>query len=170
MGFPATASDMTTLAVLACYLLLANGLGYALYRSGLMALVRRDRPMPIAPLLAVSALGGSLGANLAELRFARALRRYPLKVTLRVIFVGQITVLAALSTPLGPGLMAEIQTLSRTLAKMGVGPQGNHPGPQRIGPESAGAPRVLGWDSTGGHKPGAFGTDHGGTTFISVRK
>lgn len=172
MGFAGFQTDLGLVAM-AGYLILANVLGYVLYRHGARRMVLMGERMPVIRLVTLSALGGALGANIALLRVARAIRRYPLKVTLRVIFVGQIAVIAALSTPAAPYIARQIRAiqieLAAPLAQLGLGPQSERTLPRRIGPVLEGAPKVLGWDARGGAKTGAFGTTSGGVTFIRSR-
>lgn len=172
MGQADITADLGLVAV-AGYLILANVLGYIAYTQGARRLALMGERMPVLRLITLSALGGALGANIALIRVARAIRRYPLKVTLRVIFVGQIAVIAAFSTPAAPYLAQQIRALrtelAAPLAKMGLGPQSERALPRRIGPVLPGAPKVLGWDARGGAKAGAFGITSGKSTFIPSR-
>lgn len=150
---------------LAGYLLLANGLAYALFRA---SVGRGARPLPVGRLMFLATLGGSLGANLGLLRFRRALARFPLKGLLRAIFVVQVALVSAAALPVRPALERGAASVAlaviRSGSSLGQAVQGTESGPRGRGAGAGLGVKILDWAS-GGTAAGALSHGSGGIVF-----
>ena len=80
--------------ILTTYALIINAITYLLFGFDKRAAVRGDARIPEKTLLMASALGGSVGAVLAQRRFRHKTQKQPFKALLYGIVVAQMALIS----------------------------------------------------------------------------